>query len=66
MKPLGRHGMVREMTVQEVVLNSGVTFAYVYALLRSGRFEGATKGDGEWSIPAKSLDAFLERRKRRR
>jgi hypothetical protein len=56
--------MERGLTVREAVLKSGKTFAHVYNLLRSGRFEGATKVDGEWRIPSRSLDDFLARRKR--
>jgi hypothetical protein len=56
--------MERGLTVREVVVKSGSTFTHIYNLLRSGRFEGATKVDGEWRIPAKSLNDFLERRKR--
>jgi predicted site-specific integrase-resolvase len=56
--------MEANMTVREMVAETGISFAHAYNMLRSGRFQGAEKRDGQWRIPADSLSAYLERRKK--
>jgi predicted site-specific integrase-resolvase len=56
--------MEANMTVREVVMETGISFAHAYNMLRSGRFQGAEKREGQWRIPPDSLSAYLERRKK--
>jgi|HubBroStandDraft_6_1064221.scaffolds.fasta_scaffold299893_2 predicted site-specific integrase-resolvase len=56
--------MEAKMTVREIVAETGISFAHAYNMVRSGRFQGAEKRDGQWRIPADSLSAYLRRRKK--
>ena len=56
--------MESNMTVREVAVQVGWSFAHCYNLVRSGRLPGAVKADGAWVIPQAALCTYLERRKR--
>jgi len=57
--------MESNMTVREVAVRLGWSFAHCYNLVRSGRLPGAFKADGEWKVPEAALNVYLERRNRR-
>jgi excisionase family DNA binding protein len=56
------------LSTSEVARRVGVRLDYLYSLMRGGRIQ-AFKCDGQWKIPVRSVDLWLERRavaKRRR
>ena len=58
--------MDSNVTVRELAVRLGVTMTYAYNLVRAERLAGAFKADGEWRVPSASLEAYQERRRRRR
>ena len=53
--------MKNDLTVYEAAKLLKTTAGYIYSLLYAGRLEGK-KLDGKWSIPAKAVEARLQRK----
>jgi hypothetical protein len=48
--------------VRRAAVESGFCAKHVYDLLYAGRIPGAYKKDGQWFIPAASVEALKERK----
>lgn len=51
-----------KLTAIELARQRGVTLDYIYKQLRTGKFEGAVKEQGEWRIPLPALKTKSRRR----